>query len=89
MTGEITITGLVLPVGGVKEKVLAAKRANFSRVILPKKNESGLLDVPSEVRETMEIILVGRVEEVLEAAVPEIAGHGAPTRKARAVVGTR
>ena len=68
MTGEISLSGLVLPVGGIKEKVLAAHRAGIKRVILPKANEKDLKDVPQEVREDMTFILVERIEEVLPAA---------------------
>ena len=65
MTGEITLRGLVLPVGGIKEKVLAAKRAGIKEVILPKRNEKDLLDVPKEAREKLTFHLVSRVEEAL------------------------
>ncbi|HEX5081859.1 MAG TPA: endopeptidase La, partial [Blastocatellia bacterium] len=70
MTGEITLTGLVLPIGGVKEKVLAARRAGLRRVILPKENEKDLRELPDNVREAMEFIFVERVEDALSAAVP-------------------
>jgi ATP-dependent Lon protease len=70
MTGEITLTGLVLPIGGVKEKVLAARRAGIRRVILPRDNEKDLSDLPDEVREQMKIVLAERVEDVLGAAIP-------------------
>ncbi|HSF20168.1 MAG TPA: endopeptidase La [Vicinamibacteria bacterium] len=72
MTGEVTIAGLVLPIGGIKEKVLAARRADISRIILPKQNESGLRDVPSDVRKETEFVLVERIEEALEAAIPHL-----------------
>ncbi|TMQ31887.1 MAG: endopeptidase La, partial [Planctomycetota bacterium] len=68
MTGEITLTGLVLPVGGIKEKVLAAHRAGIRRVILPKENQKDLRDVPESVRRDLQFIFAERVEEVLEAA---------------------
>jgi ATP-dependent Lon protease len=68
MTGEISLSGLVLPVGGIKEKVLAAHRAGIKRVILPKSNEKDLKEVPQEVREDLTFILVERIEEVLPAA---------------------
>ena len=68
MTGEISLSGLVLPVGGIKEKVLAAHRAGIKRVILPKANEKDLKDVPQEVRDDLTFILVERIEEVLPAA---------------------
>jgi ATP-dependent Lon protease len=72
MTGEITLTGLVLPIGGVKEKVLAARRAGIKSVILPKANEKDLRDLPEEVRQEIEFIFVERIEEVLAAAVPDL-----------------
>ncbi|PSN39412.1 Lon protease 2 [Blattella germanica] len=68
MTGEITLRGVVLPVGGVKDKVLAAHRAGLSRVILPKKNEKDLHEVPENVRKDLSFILVNHVDEVLQAA---------------------
>ncbi len=68
MTGEISLSGLVLPVGGIKEKVLAAHRAGITRIILPKANEKDLKDVPQEVRDELTFILAERVEEVLPAA---------------------
>jgi ATP-dependent Lon protease len=70
LTGEITLTGLVLPIGGVKEKVLAARRAGLRRVILPKDNEKDLAELPAEIRQEMEFILAARVEDVLAAALP-------------------
>ena len=73
MTGEITLTGLVLPIGGVKEKVLAARRAGMQRVILPKENEKDLRELPEHVRTEMEFVLVERVEDVLAAAIPRLA----------------
>ncbi len=69
MTGEITLSGLVLPVGGVKEKVLAARRAGIKRIILPEENKNDLRDLPSHVREEMEFIMVQRIEDVLLAAI--------------------
>lgn len=68
MTGEISLSGLVLPVGGIKEKVLAAHRAGIRRVILPKANEKDLKEVPVEVRDDLTVIPVERIEEVLQAA---------------------
>ena len=65
MTGEISLRGLVLPVGGIKEKCLAAHRAGVSRILLPKRNEPDLEEVPDEVRKDLEICLISRVDEVL------------------------
>jgi ATP-dependent Lon protease len=72
MTGEITLTGLVLPIGGVKEKVLAARRAGLRRVILPKDNEKDLRELPEHVRAEMEFVLAERIEDVLTAAIPQL-----------------
>jgi ATP-dependent Lon protease len=65
MTGEITLRGRVLPVGGVKEKVLAAHRAGIKRIILPERNRVDLEDVPKEIIEELEFIFVSRMEDVL------------------------
>jgi ATP-dependent Lon protease len=72
MTGEITLTGLVLPIGGVKEKVLAARRAGIRRVLLPKANEKDLRDIPDQARQEMEFLFVEKIEDVLAAAIPGI-----------------
>ncbi len=69
MTGEITLTGQVLPIGGLKEKVLGAKRAGISKVLYPKRNEVDLDDIPKEVRETMELHSVEQLSEVFEYAL--------------------
>jgi ATP-dependent Lon protease len=70
MTGEVTLTGLVLPIGGVKEKVLAARRLGLKRVILPRGNQKDLRDLPEEVRKDLEFIFADRVEEVLAEMLP-------------------
>ena len=71
MTGEITLRGLVLPVGGIKEKVLAAHRAGLKTVILPKRNEVDLDELPKEVRDSLEFVLAERVEQVWDHALME------------------
>ena len=69
MTGEVTLTGQVLPIGGVREKVLAAQRAGLKRVILPRENGSDLEELPEDAREAMEFILADELPEVLAAAL--------------------
>lgn len=69
MTGEITLRGQVLPVGGIKEKILAAHRLGVDTIILPKKNENDLDDLPEEVRSSLKFVLVETVDEVLENAL--------------------
>jgi ATP-dependent Lon protease len=69
MTGEITLRGQVLPIGGVKEKVLAAHRNGLRTVILPKRNEQDLDDVPEEIKNTMKFVFVETVDEVLDSAL--------------------
>jgi ATP-dependent Lon protease len=68
MTGEITLTGQVLPIGGVREKVLAAQRAGLKRVILPRENEPDLADLPAETLRDLEFTLVDSIEQVFEVA---------------------
>ena len=70
MTGEITLRGRVLPIGGVKEKVLAAHRAGIRRVLLPARNEPDLEDIPAELRQEMELVLVESIDDVLADALP-------------------
>ena len=71
MTGELTLTGQVLPVGGIKEKVLAAQRAGVKRVILPRDNEGDLDDLPSHVRRSLTFVLADRVADVIDAALTQ------------------
>lgn len=72
MTGEVTLTGLVLPIGGVKEKVLAARRAGIRRVILPEGNKKDLRELPDHVRQEMQFHFVHQVEQVLELVIPNL-----------------
>jgi ATP-dependent Lon protease len=69
MTGEITLRGLVLPIGGVKEKVLAARRAGITNVILPKMNEKDLEEVPESIKENMHFKFIERVDEAIDACM--------------------
>jgi len=69
MTGEITLMGKVLPVGGIKEKILAAHRSGIKRVIIPKRNQQDLVKIPKDVMKNLEIILVENVDEVLKEAI--------------------
>jgi len=91
MTGEITLSGAVLPVGGIKEKVLAAHRAGIRKVILPKENERDLTDVPEDVRGELTFVPVETVEEVLKEAlgielprtmIMNVGNHFAPVQNA-------
>jgi ATP-dependent Lon protease len=69
MTGELSLRGRVLPIGGIKEKVLAAHRAGIKRIILPERNKPDLEEIPREVRDELEFIVVSRLDEVLKAAL--------------------
>lgn len=68
MTGEITLRGRVLPIGGLKEKILAAHRSNIKTVVIPKDNEKDLSDIPANVLKALDIILVDHVDEVLKVS---------------------
>ena len=78
MTGEITLSGLVLPIGGVKEKMLAAKRAGIKTVILPRKNEKDLSEIDSEVKSGLRFVFAENIDEVLKVALSEYAEDVAP-----------
>ncbi|HTM03175.1 MAG TPA: S16 family serine protease, partial [Vicinamibacterales bacterium] len=71
MTGEITLRGKVLPIGGVKEKVLAAHRAGVTNIVLPRDNEKDLADIPKNVLDTLDIHMVSTMDEVLKIALAE------------------
>ena len=77
MTGEITLTGQVLPIGGLKEKALAAQRAGINRLIIPRRNEADIEDIAEPLRKRIDFVLVDSVDEVLEAALEK------PARRAR------
>jgi ATP-dependent Lon protease len=81
MTGEITLTGQVLPIGGLKEKALAAQRAGINRLIIPRRNEPDIDDIPEHLRKRMKFVLVDSVDEVLDAALEK------PVRRSRARAG--
>jgi ATP-dependent Lon protease len=72
MTGEITLSGRVLPIGGVKEKVLAARRAGIHRVVLPKANQKDLRDLPEHIRKEMDFRFVDRIEDVFRETIPHL-----------------
>jgi ATP-dependent Lon protease len=78
MTGEITLTGQVLQIGGLRDKVLAAQRAGVHKVILPRENEPDLVELPPEAREQLQFVLADTIEDVLGAAF-----DGAPARTRR------
>jgi ATP-dependent Lon protease len=69
MTGEITLRGLVLPVGGIKEKILAARQAGITTVILPRRNERNLVDLPPDARSAMTFVLAENIDDVLRKAL--------------------
>ena len=77
MTGEISLRGLVLPIGGVKEKTLAALRAGIKTVMLPKRNEKDLEDVPAEARQKLEFVFLDRVDDAIRTAIGELPAPGA------------
>jgi len=78
MTGEITLSGLVFPVGGIKDKVLAAHRAGIHRIILPARNEADLEEIPEDVRRELELVPVTRINEVVDAALEKLVANPPP-----------
>ncbi len=71
MTGEITLRGRVLPIGGLKEKVLAAHRAGIKRVLIPERNKADLDEIPAEIKNDLEFILISKMDQLLDAALEE------------------
>ncbi|HYJ86394.1 MAG TPA: endopeptidase La [Pyrinomonadaceae bacterium] len=78
MTGEITLSGLVFPVGGIKEKVLAAHRAGIRRIIMPSRNEADIDDIPEDVRNELTIAFVSRISEVIDTALEVLVANPPP-----------
>ena len=78
MTGEITLRGRVLPIGGVKEKLLAAHRGGIKTVILPSENEKDLAEIPAKIKKNLKILFVRHMDEVISAAIEIPATAGAP-----------
>ena len=79
MTGEITLSGLVFPIGGVKEKVLAAHRAGIRRIILPSRNEADVDEIPEDVKKELQIIFVSGIAEVIDAALEVLVSNPPPS----------
>ncbi|GAG83973.1 unnamed protein product, partial [marine sediment metagenome] len=69
MTGEITLRGRILPVGGIREKALAARRVGIKTFLMPKKNESDLIDIPKKLRQDMEFVKIDRMHQLLDAVL--------------------
>jgi len=84
MTGEITLRGKVLPVGGIKEKVLAAKRSGIDHVILPKQNEKDLEEIPEEIRKTMQFTFAEWLDDVLAVTLNSTPQKRSNSRKKKA-----
>jgi ATP-dependent Lon protease len=88
MTGELTLSGQVLPIGGLREKALAAQRARVKKVVFPRENESDLEELPEETRKEIEFIPVDSIEEVLQVAfdgsLPRVATPRPLTRERKA-----
>jgi ATP-dependent Lon protease len=80
MTGEVTLTGLVLPIGGLKEKALAAQRAGINRLVIPRRNERDIDDIPEPLRKKMKFTLVDTVDEVLDAALQKRPRRSSPSK---------
>ena len=83
MTGELTLSGLILPVGGIREKVLAAHRTGIRHVILPRDNEAELAKLPTPVRDEMTVTLVDRLEDAVKVAIPDLGNPGRSNKTAQ------
>ncbi len=86
MTGEITLRGRILPIGGLREKILAAHRAGLKTMLIPKKNEKDLIDVPKKVQREMRFVFVERMDQVLPIALMKRHPRRSTVRLARAVL---
>jgi ATP-dependent Lon protease len=80
MTGEITLRGKVLPVGGIKEKVLAARRAGLFTVILPARNKKDLVDIPEELRRDLTFLYADTLDDVIELALKTPVSAASPSK---------
>jgi len=89
MTGEITLSGLVFPIGGVKEKVLAAYRAGIRRILLPSRNEADADEIPDDVRNDLQIVFISRISEVLDSALEVLVANPPPPIVSEAMRGGR
>jgi ATP-dependent Lon protease len=81
MTGEITLRGRVLPVGGLKEKMLAAYRAGLKTIVIPKRNKKDLVEIPKRVKRKLDIILVEQMDDVLTTALQQLVPTPARRRR--------
>jgi len=82
MTGEITLRGRVLPIGGLKEKVMAAHRAGLKTMIVPKKNEKDMVEIPKKIQDDLNFVLVEHMDEVVEQALlPSVKKHKARSKR--------
>jgi ATP-dependent Lon protease len=81
MTGEVTLRGRVLPIGGLKEKALAALRADISKVIIPEQNKKDLADIPKDIRDKMQFFPVKDMDEVVKIALRQSSKPGSATKK--------
>ena len=89
MTGEITLSGLVFPIGGVKEKVLAAYRAGIRRIILPSRNEADVDDIPQDVKNELQLVFVSGIAEVIDAALEVLVANPPPLVSAGSIDSAR